>query len=87
MAEDNKAKKAAPKKAQPAEKTYYIVNPQGTIHSCTREHARERLRQGRGWRMATPEEIQALHAAGGYQRWDRPIAQPWAPEPDAEPEL
>ncbi len=37
---------------------YYIVNPSGTVHECTRDHARMRLRQV-GWRMATDEEVAA----------------------------
>lgn len=67
-------------------KAYFIVNPHGTIHSVTREHAAARLRQV-GYRMATKEEVQALTAAGGRQRVDRPLARPYSPDPDAQVEL
>lgn len=77
-----KAAKAAPK----VEKTYYIVNPKGTIHSVDRAHAAWRLRTV-GWRMATPEEVQLLRDAGGEQRADSPIATPWSPDPDLGPEI
>ena len=36
---------------------YYIVNPGGAVHECTKEHAAMRLRQV-SWRMATGAEIE-----------------------------
>jgi hypothetical protein len=77
--------------AQPGEtaspaKRYFIVNPAGAIHEVTREMARERLRQV-GYRMATAEEVARLEAAGGNQRADRPLCEPWSADPDVEPEL
>ncbi len=39
---------------------YYIVNPKGAVHECTKEHARMRLKQI-GWRMATEEEEAKYH--------------------------
>ena len=36
---------------------YYIVNPGGAVHECTKEHATTRLRQV-SWRMATDAEIE-----------------------------
>ena len=41
-----------------AEREYFIVNPKGTIHIVTREHAQSRLASP-GWRMAVSEEIAA----------------------------
>jgi len=61
---------------------YYVVNPAGAIHEVTREIAAHRLRQP-GWRKATPDELKALENAGGNQRWDSPLTQPWNPEPEA----
>ena len=39
---------------------YYIVNPSGAVHECTRDHAQKRLKQV-GWRLATPAEIEMYH--------------------------
>lgn len=61
------------------EKIYYIVNPKGTIHIVTQEHAKARL-QLPGWRLANKDEIQKYREAGGNQRFDFPLAQPWNPE-------
>ncbi|MCK5641112.1 MAG: hypothetical protein KAJ19_09955 [Gammaproteobacteria bacterium] len=41
-----------------AEREYFIVNPKGTIHIVTREHAQMRLASP-GWRMANAKEITA----------------------------
>lgn len=60
------------------DKTYYLVNPRGVIHTASREHAQDKL-HSLGWRLATPEEIQKYHDAGGNQRWDKPLAAPWNP--------
>jgi hypothetical protein len=38
----------------------YLVNPHGTIHSVTPEHAAWRLKQP-GYRLATEEEISGYH--------------------------
>jgi len=67
------------------ETAYYIVNPAGTIHVVTYDHAKNRLRQV-GYRLATDEEI-AVYEETHIQRFDRPIARPWSPEPEPEPEL
>lgn len=68
------------------DKGYFIVNPKGCIHVVTKEHARERLKLP-GWRLATPQEIAAYHKADGLQRAGRPLAAPWVPDVDDEPEL
>ena len=39
---------------------YYIVNPAGAVHECTRDHAQKRLKQV-GWRLATDHEIEMYH--------------------------
>ncbi len=61
------------------EREYWIVNPSGTVHSCDRAHAAERLREP-GWRMATAEEIARAKAPGAVQQYDRPFGTPFAPE-------
>jgi hypothetical protein len=78
----------AAKKATQEEpkKSYFIVNPSGTIHEVNREHAKSRLSQV-GYRMASPEEIKAYQDANGNQKAGRPLAKPWSPEPDLEPEI
>jgi len=68
------------------EKVYYIVNPAGAVHVVPRGIAAERLKQ-RGFRMATPAEIAAYEKAGGNQRFDKPLAEPWSPEPEDEVDL
>ena len=40
---------------------FYIVNPRGVIHECTRDHATEKFQQA-GWRMATEAEVATYHA-------------------------
>lgn len=62
------------------EKSYFIVNPKGAIHEVDRAHAAQRLAV-MGWRLATTEEIATYDAAGGNQRFDRPLAEPWTPLP------
>lgn len=69
-----------------AEKSYFLVNPAGAIHSVSREHARERLKLA-GWRLASQAEVDELRARSGHQRWDDPICAPWTPEPPLEPEV
>ena len=49
------------------ERTVFIVNRSGAVHEVNASHARERLRDSRGFRMATAAEIEAYKAAGGYQ--------------------
>lgn len=87
MAAKQAAKPAATDKTDPGKegKVYYIVNPAGAIHGVTYEHARWRL-AAPGWRSATPAEVAALKAAGGYQVHDKPIAPRWTPEPVEPPE-
>lgn len=62
------------------EKFYYIVNPKGAIHDVSESHARARLKMP-GWRLATKDEIADYQEAGGNQRFDRPIAEPFQPLP------
>ena len=61
---------------------YFIVNPAGAVHGCTREHAAMRLRQ-QGYRLATDEEKARLKAQNGHQEFDRPIAPRLPPLPEA----
>lgn len=75
----------AESKYQGVDGAYYIVNPSGTVHTVTREHARTRLRKP-GWRLAEDHEIE-LYLETRVQRYDRPIAEPWDPEPPAPPEV
>lgn len=70
----------------PVEKKYYLVNPHGAIHIVSREHARARLAQV-GWRLATKDEAAGYDKAHGLQRWDKPIARPWTPDPDKQLDL
>lgn len=70
---------------QGAKGVYFIVNPSGCVHECTRAHAKWRLGTA-GWRLATAAEIEAYQSADS-QRFDRPIAQPFEPLPDIEPDL
>jgi hypothetical protein len=72
-------------KHQAKDGNYYLVNPAGAVHSCTRDHARMRLATV-GWRLATDEEIER-YLDQHEQRHDRPIAERWSPEPDVEPEV
>lgn len=70
-----------------ADKIYYLVNPAGTIHTADYEHAKMRLAE-LGWRSATKAEIDALNKAGGNQVHNKPLVEPWTPEPvdlDVEP--
>lgn len=73
---------AAPVKIQGVDGVYYIVNPAGAIHGVDREHARDRLKIA-GWRLASEEEV-ATYKGQPIQRADRPICQPWNPDPDAQ---
>lgn len=68
------------------EKSFYLVNPSGTVHNLPETLARERLRLP-GWRMATKEEITILFKRKGVQNTKSRIAEPWSPEPPAEQEL
>lgn len=76
----------APKpKDEKADKEYWIVNPAGAVHCVTRTLAGSLLRRV-GYRMASAEQVQ--HAKRlKVQRFDRPIAERWKPEPEKEPEL
>lgn len=58
------------------EKAFYIVNPKGAIHIVNEDHAKARLKIV-GWRLATAEERTAYDAAGGNQRFDKPLATPF----------
>lgn len=61
------------------EKRFFIVNPAGAVHEVPEAIAKERLGQV-GYRMATKAEVDAYLAAD-VQRFDRPIAEPFNPEP------
>lgn len=87
-AEEAKQDEAKPKaKRQKANGVYYIVNPGGAIHSVDRDHAAWRLRTA-GWRLAAEDEI-TVYLSRETQRSDRPICEPWSPDPDSqlEPDL
>jgi hypothetical protein len=77
---------AKQKATQEPKKSYHIVNPSGAIHEVSREHAKSRLSQV-GYRMATKAEVELYNEAQGNQRFDRPLCEPWSPEPDLEPEV
>lgn len=62
---------------QGKEGAYYIVNPQGTVHACTREHAEWRLRSA-GYRLAEDGEIEQ-YLEKKTQRFQAPIAERWSP--------
>lgn len=68
------------------EKSYYLVNPSGTIHNLPETLARIRLQQV-GWRMATKEEIATLFKRKGLQTIKSRIAPKWSPEPPEIQEL
>ena len=81
-------RKQTPQAPEPAERRYFIVNPAGAIHEVDRAHATWRLGQA-GWRLATKAEVAELYSARGplkpgEQRADRPICEPWSPDPDAQ---
>lgn len=63
-------------------KRFFIVNPAGAVHEVSEAHARWRL-QSAGWRMASEAEV-SKYLAAKVQRFDRPIAEPWNPNPAAE---
>lgn len=68
-----------------SEKSYLIVNPKGIMHVVSEEHARQRLTNSIGWRLASPDEKKAYFTSGGNQRFDRPLAKRFTPMPvDAE---
>lgn len=73
---------ARKKAAVVKEERYFIVNKAGCIHEVDADHARMRLSQP-GFRQATLAEVKELMAAGGNQRFDDPICEPWSPEPVA----
>ncbi len=76
-----KDEKVISEQADNEEREYWIVNPSGTVHSCDRAHAAERLREP-GWRMATAEEVARAKAPGAVQQFDRPFGTPFSPEPE-----
>ena len=61
-------------------KEYFIVNPTGTVHSVSKEHAAKRLRSP-GWVMASEDEINTYHLVS-RQTWDHPFAQVHTVDPD-----
>lgn len=68
------------------EKSYYLVNPSGTIHTVPESLARVRLQQV-GWRMATKDEIATLFRRKGLQTTKSRITPKWSPEPPNVQEL
>lgn len=80
MAKRTTVTPAKPKDTTTTPLRYFIVNPAGTVHEVTDDHARMRLQQV-GWRQATKEEVQEYLNRNGNQRFDNPIAPPWTPEP------
>lgn len=62
------------------EKNYLIVNPKGIMHVVSESHARSRLKIV-GWRLANAEERAAYFKAKGNQRFDKPLAAPFSPQP------
>ncbi|MCK6629350.1 MAG: hypothetical protein L6R45_29760 [Anaerolineae bacterium] len=63
-------------------KRYFIVNPAGAVHEVDYEHARWRLGQKKGFRMAEKHEVEAyLNTA--VQVAEKPIARPYTEEPEA----
>lgn len=68
---------------QGKEGVYYIVNPAGAVHDCSRDHATMRLKI-LGYRLATDAEIEQ-YTERKMQRFDQPIAEPWSPDPIVEP--
>lgn len=67
---------------QGVDNNFYLVNPAGAIHTVTRAHAVNRLRQP-GWRLAEDAEIE-VYLETSVQRHLRPICAPWTPEPEIE---
>ena len=62
------------------EKNYLIVNPKGIMHVVSESHARSRLKIV-GWRLANADERAAYFNAKGNQRFDKPLAAPFSPQP------
>jgi hypothetical protein len=75
---------APARRAKPKE--YWLVNPAGAIHSVSREHAKERMKNA-GWRIATPAEVEELKRRKGIQLFDDPICKPWSPDPEPDAPL
>lgn len=72
-------------KSQGVDGAFYLVNPKGTIHVVSYDHARERLKTA-GYRLAVDPEI-AVYLESRVQRHDRPICEPWSPEPEVVEDL
>ena len=68
------------------EKSYYLVNPSGTVHNMPATLAKDRLKEV-GWRMATKDEIATLFRRKGLQTTKSRIAPKWSPEPPQIQEL
>ncbi len=84
------SKRSAAAAGQPGReggRMYGVVNPQGIVHTCTREYLIARLKE-RGWRQATAQELDALaHVPGGVQDPAHPLAPRWEPEIVEDPEV
>lgn len=76
---------ASKPKDEKADREYWIVNPAGAVHCVTRALAGSLLRRV-GYRMASADQVQQAKRLK-VQRFDRPIAERWKPEPEKEPEL
>lgn len=59
---------------------YYIVNPSGCVHSCTRDHALEKLQDAR-YRLAEDHEVE-MYLDTKIQEAKAPFGTKWDPEPD-----
>lgn len=65
--------------------TYYIVNKGGAIHMVNADLVKACLKKV-GYRLATDEEIER-YKAHPEQRFNKPLCEPWSPEPPPAEEL
>lgn len=74
----------------------YLINPAGCMHEVSRAHARARMKESAGFRPATKKQIaeyfDAIEEAKRkkkpfIQSAEKPMFEPWTPEPPEEQEL
>lgn len=74
----------------------YLINPAGCMHEVTRDHARTKMKESAGYRVASKDQIKkyfdAIEAAKRkekpfIQSHEKPLFDPWTPEPPEEQEL
>ena len=65
--------------APKAANRFFVMNPHGTIHEVTRDHAAE-LFKNPGYRKPTADQVKQ-YLATEIQRHDRPIGQAWTNDP------